>query len=64
MLPVAADRGVDRKDQSDPTRLGPLLRDRSCEPVLLVHPKLGRDEDSETPGQGSPAPRLLLEEVE
>jgi len=46
-----ANKGGDRNDQSHPMRLGPLLRDRSFEPVLLVRPILGRNEDTATLGQ-------------
>src|SRR5450755_1797993 len=37
----AGGRG-DRQDQSDPTRLGEVLRDRPLESVFLLYPKLGK----------------------
>ena len=53
-----------RKDQPDPARLGEILRDWSGESVLLLPPKLGRNEDSSAPGPSVPASRLRLEAVE
>src|SRR6516225_9978277 len=44
----------DREDQPDPAWLGEVLRDRPLQPVFLVHPKLGRDEDSASFGSGVP----------
>src|SRR4051812_5487947 len=54
----------DRKDQSHSARLGEVLRDRSLESVLLVYPKLGRDEDSAPSGAGVPASRPWVETME
>jgi hypothetical protein len=53
----------DREDQSDPARLGEILRDRSLEPVFLIYPLLGRNEDSAPSRQSVPASRLRLEAV-
>src|SRR5215472_3182084 len=36
----------DREEQSDPAWMGEVLRDRPLEPVFLIHPILGRKEDS------------------
>src|ERR1700722_8434645 len=54
----------DQADQSGPARLGGVLRFRSLESAFLLHPILGRDEDSAPSGPGVPAPRLRLETVE
>jgi len=54
----------DRKDQSHSARLGEVLRDRPLESVLLVHPKLGRDEDSASSGAGVSASRPWVETME
>ncbi len=54
----------DREDQSHLAGLGELLRDRTIEPVLLVHSLVGGKEDPETLGQSPTAPWLWLEEVE
>src|SRR4051794_14031891 len=54
----------DRKYQSDPAWLGKVLRHRPLESVFLLHPKLGRDEDSASSGPGVPTSRLRLEAVE
>src|SRR5262249_20567520 len=54
----------DRKDQSDPARLGEVLCHRPLESVLLLHPKLGRDEDSAASGPGLSPPGLRLETME
>src|ERR1700686_134461 len=59
----ACGRG-DRQDQAYPARLGEVLRDRPLESVFLLHPILGRDEDSAPSGSGVPASRLRLETVE
>ena len=59
----AGGRG-DREDQSDPARLGEILRHRPLESVFLLHPRLGRKEDSAPSGPGVPASRLRLEAVE
>ena len=61
---VPASGEGDREDQSDPARLGEILRDRPLESVFLVYPKLGREEDSASFGSGVPASRLRLEAVE
>ena len=56
--------GLIAEDQSDPAGLGELLRGRALESVLLVHPKLGGEEDSATPGASPIASGLRLEAVE
>ena len=61
---VPASGEGDREDQSDPARVGEVLRDRPLESVFLVYPKLGRDEDAASSGSGVPASRLRLEAVE
>ena len=63
-LSIPAGGRGDREDQSDPARLGEVLRDRPLEPVFLLHPKLGRDEDSAASGAGVPASRFRLEAME
>src|SRR5215467_5916294 len=63
-LSVSACEGVDRTDQSHSARLGELLCRGPLQPVLLVRPRLGREESSEPPGEKSPAPRLWVEAVE
>src|SRR5260370_17932002 len=55
--------GSDREDQSDPAGLGEVLCDRPLQPVFLIHPLLGREEDSAPSGQGVPASRIRLEAV-
>ena len=37
-LPIPTRQSVDRRDQSDPARLGELLCDGSLESVFRVHP--------------------------
>src|SRR5215471_805571 len=59
----ARERG-DRKDQSYSARLGELLCGRPLQPVFLVYPRLGREEDSVPLGQGQPTPGLRMEAVE
>src|SRR5215469_9440493 len=54
----------DREDQSDSARLGEVLCRRPLEPVFLIHPLLGRKEDSAPSGPGVPASRIRLEAVE
>src|SRR5215471_9664405 len=54
----------DREDQSDSARLGEVLCHRPREPVSLIHPILGRKEDSAPSGPGVPASRIRLEAVE
>ena len=61
---VPARQRGDCADQSDPARLGEVLCGRPLEPVLLVHSRLGREEDSAPPGASAPASRLRLEAVE
>src|SRR5215831_19731268 len=63
-LSFPARRRGDRKDQSDPARLGEVLCHRPLESVFLLYPKLGRDEDSAPSGPGVSAPRLRLETME
>ena len=63
-LQIPANTGIDRKDQSDPARLGKLLLGWALESVLVVHPKLGGTEDSAPPGASPIASRLRLEAVE
>ena len=41
-LSVSAGGRGDREDQSDPTRLGQLLRQRPIESVFLLHQKMGK----------------------
>src|SRR5262245_49494794 len=53
----------DRKDQSDSARVGEILCHRPLESVFLIHPILGRKEDSPS-GQVVPASRIRLEAVE
>src|SRR4029434_6263642 len=50
--------------QSHPARLGAVLCVRSLESLLLVHPRLGGEEDSAPPGAGQPASRVRVEAVE
>src|SRR5215471_14780979 len=54
----------DREDQPDSARLGEVLCHRPREPVFLIHPLLGRKEDSAPSGPGVPASRIRLEAVE
>ncbi len=54
----------DRKDQSDSARVGEILCHRSLESVFLIHPILGRKEDTAPSGQVVPASRIRLEAVE
>jgi hypothetical protein len=63
-LQIPTDAGIDRKDQSDPARLGKLLLGWALESVLVVRPKLGGTEDSAPPGASPIASRLRLEAVE
>jgi hypothetical protein len=53
--------GSDREDQPDPARLGAILCHRPCEPVFLIYPRLGREEDTAPSGSGVSASRLRLE---
>ena len=63
-LSFSAREGVDRGDQSHSARLGELLCRRPLQPVLLVYPRLGREEDSVPLGEGQTTPRLRVEAVE
>src|SRR6266705_3678231 len=63
-LSLSARQGIGGADQSHPARLGQLLCGGPLESLLLVHPQLGREEDSEPPGESPPAPRLRVEAVE
>jgi retron-type reverse transcriptase len=51
-------------DQPDPPGLGELLRGRPLEPLLLVRPRLGGEEDAAAPDARPAAPGLRLAEVE
>jgi len=62
-LSVPAGGRGDREDQPDPARLGEVLCHRSRCSVLLLHPILGRKEDTASSGQGVSAPRFRLEAV-
>jgi len=64
ILSISAGGRSDREDQSDPARLGEVLRDWPRQPMFLLYPKLGGDEDSASSGSGVPASRLRLEAVE
>src|SRR5262244_1874892 len=61
---VPARRRGDCAYQSHSARLGAVLCVRSLEPVLLVHPRLGREDGAAPPGTGQPASRLRVEAVE
>src|SRR5438045_7645002 len=61
-LSLSAREGVDRADQSHSARLGELLCGRPLQPVFLVYPKLGGEEDSVPLGQSPSAPRLRRSE--
>src|SRR5438034_1541941 len=63
-ISLSAREGVDRADQSHSARLGELLCGRPLQPVFLVYPKLGGEEDSVPLGQSPSAPRLRMEAVE
>src|SRR4029077_9734017 len=63
-LSLSAGEGVDRADQSHSARLGELLCGRPLQPVLLVYPRLGREEDSVPLGEGRKTPGLRMEAVE
>jgi len=60
-LSLSARQSVDRTDQSHSAGLGTLLRDRTFEPVLRVHPRPGRKEDSAPSGPSRSAPGLRME---
>jgi hypothetical protein len=53
-----------RASCSQPARLGEILCDRALESVLLIYPKLSRNEGSASSGQGVSASRLRLEAAE
>jgi hypothetical protein len=57
------DRG-DCANQPDSAWLGAVLCGRSFEPLLLVHPRVGRKEDAAPFGAGQPASRFRVEAVE
>src|SRR5262249_582054 len=61
---VPAHRRGDCAYQSHPARLGAVLCIWPLESLLLVHPRLGREEDTAPPGAGKPASRLRVETVE
>ena len=63
-LSLPARQSIDRTDQSHSAGLGKLLRDRTFEPVLRVHPRLGRKEDSAPSGPSRSASGLRMEAVE
>src|SRR5262245_10988693 len=63
-LSFPAGRRRDRTDQPDPAWLGEVLRDRPLKSVFLLHPKLGRNEDSAPSGPSVPTSRLRLDAVE
>src|SRR5215470_14565472 len=63
-LAISAGGRSDRTDQSDSARLGEIFRCGPLQSELLIHPRLGRKEDSAPSGQGVSAPRLRLEAVE
>src|SRR5215467_2317057 len=54
----------DREDQSDPAWLGDILCDRTLEPVFLVYPRPGRNEDTAPLSPGAPTSGFRLEAVE
>ena len=61
---ITAHRWGGRLDQSDPSRLGALLRRRSFGPVLWLCSGLGGEEGEASLDAGTEAPRVRLEEVE
>ena len=61
---IAACRAGDRVDQSDPSRLGELLRHRSFDPVFWLRAGLGGEEGQASLDAGTEAPGVRLEEVE
>ena len=63
-LSLSARQSIDRTDQSHSAGLGKLLRDRTFEPVLRVHPRLGRKEDSAPLGPRRSPAGLRVEAVE
>src|SRR3989449_7439550 len=61
---VPANQRGDCANQPDSAWLGAVLCRRPFEPVLLVHSRLGREEDSAPFGAGQPASRFRLEAVD
>src|SRR5712691_131192 len=61
---VPAPQRGDCENQPDSAGMGAVLCGRPFEPVLLVHPRLGRKEDSAPSGARAPASRFRLEAVE
>src|SRR5712691_8389302 len=61
---VPANRRGDCAYQSHSARLGAVLCIRPLESMLLVHPRLGGEEDSAPPGAGKPTSRFRVETVE
>src|SRR5688572_10982603 len=61
---VPANQRGDCDNQPDSAWLGAVLCGRPFEPVLLVHSRLGRKEDSAPFGAGQPASRFWLEAME
>ena len=61
---VPAHQRGDCENQPDSAGLGAVLCGRPFEPVLLVHPRLGRKEDSAPSGARAPASRFRLEAVQ
>src|SRR5215472_7894928 len=59
-----AGRAGDRRNQSDPTRMGELLRGRTLEPVLLVHQAMGGEEGSAASDACPGTTGIRLEAVE
>src|ERR1700733_2284094 len=60
-LSFSAGGRSDREDQSDPARLGEILRHGKLKSVFLLYPRLGGKEDTESSGPGVPASKLRLE---
>ena len=63
-LSISACGGVDRNDQSNPTRLGAILCGGPFESLLLDDPKLGGEEDPTPLGPSPTAPGLRMEAME
>src|SRR5262245_63347451 len=61
---VPADQRGDCENQPDAAGLGAVLCRRALEPMLLVHSRLGREEDSAPYGAGQSASRFWMEAVE
>ena len=61
---LAAGGRADRRDQSDLARLGELLCGGPLEPVFIVHPRLGGEEDPAPSGARVPTSRIWLAAVE